>query len=761
MRWGVELWDRFDDVSNYVHKGIEFCERYEEFCKKRCTIENNYAKHLRKLIESFEPKKKDNEENNTTHLKCFVKMLNELKDIAGQHELVAENIEDRIIIRLNQMTKSLKEERRKCIDDKERYSSEHIYSEEQLEKSKQKYERAFKELEKAKDLYFKIDNDDHSSKSDIKKQKLVCDQKQSNLNTCEAEYGKQLCEANKTKSLYYREQMPAVLDTLQNLEEKRINNFKGYICDCVNLEVEVMPRISRCHKEIENAALVIDPEKDSEIPVALYKTGYSIPNDYVFEDLNDKNSYSNLNNNLNQSTNGSINSSIQNGTFNFSINNAGHTTRQKKYRTISRLKGIFLLSGGKPENDLYSLPPQQLKKELLKKIDSLQAEIIKQQKEREGIIKLKDIYSKNQKLGDAQATTQALEMNEEKLQNLTNQLRNYQDIYNEVEVNGNYNLKQSNNHQQQQQQQMQQQQQHSSSSNEYSSSSTSTISGNGNSHKITNGNGTLPRENLTTTLHIYQSPSQTSVNNSNSNSHNNNSNVNSSVPGTPNSHHSTETPAKKNNISNNSAGAYAVSPVSQMLTTNTNNKMAPIVGTNNNESFDDDDDDDENYDDGCYENPSAALKAVNLKYQSQTNMILSSGSKALTDSSTTATTKSDSFKSNGKNDKNSFSHPASSLADSTAGIIYADSQYDHVDSINMYDAQQNQQDDNEYDKDLIIGTALVMYAFEGSVQNAMSIQENESLNVLEKDKGDGWTLVKRLNGEKGYVPTDYIRIVYY
>ena len=100
----------------------------------------------------------------------------------------------------------------KCIDDKERYSSEHIYSEEQLEKSKQKYERAFKELEKAKDLYFKIDNDDHSSKSDIKKQKLVCDQKQSNLNTCEAEYGKQLCEANKTKSLYYREQMPAVLD---------------------------------------------------------------------------------------------------------------------------------------------------------------------------------------------------------------------------------------------------------------------------------------------------------------------------------------------------------------------------------------------------------------------------------------------------------------------------------------------------------------------------------------------------------------------
>lgn len=302
-------------------------------------------------------------------------------------------------------------------------------------------------------------------------------------------------------------------------------------------------------------------------------------------------------------------------------------------------------------------------------------------------------------------------MNEEKLNNLTNQLRNYQDIYNEVELNGNYNnnnIKHSNN---------QQPQQHSASSNEYSSSSSST-------HSNGKLNGTLARDKLTqqtSNMHIYQSPSQTSVNN-------NSNNANTSQPGTPNSNHSNnyvtnETPVK----ANNSSGAYAVSPVSQLLT----NKMAPIV-TNNNESFDDDD---ENYDDGCYEDPSAALKCVSLKYQS----------KALTDSSTTTT---DSIKSN--------KNITSNLPDNTASIIYADSQYDHVDS-NLYDQDNN----NDCDKDLIIGTALVMYAFEGTVQNAMSIQENESLNVLEKDKGDGWTLVKRLNGEKGYVPTDYIRIVYY
>ncbi len=349
-----------------------------------------------------------------------------------------------------------------------------------------------------------------------------------------------MCEANKNKSLYYREQLPSVLDSLQNVEIKRINQFKGYICDCVNLEVEVMPRISRCHKEIETAALSIDSNKDTEIPVGMYKTGYSIPNDYVFEDLNEKNTFSNMNSNLNQSTNGSINSSsLANGFFNLvganhtvsnnnsnnnlNHNNNNHTSRQKKYRTISRLKGIFLLTGGKQENDLYGLPPQQLKKELLKKIENLQSELVKQQKEREGIMKLKDIYTKNQKLGDAQATYHALEMNEEKLQNLTNQLKNYQDIYNEVEQNGNYNNNNNNNNLKQSNHQ-----QHSSSSNEYSSSSISTsvssttTTTNGTANKQTNGNGTLTHQN-NSNMHIYQSPSQNSGNPSLSppNSHNN------------------------------------------------------------------------------------------------------------------------------------------------------------------------------------------------------------------------------------------------
>lgn len=119
MRWGIEVWDRFDEVSSHVHKGIDFCEKYEEFLKKRCAIENSYAKSLRKLIETYEPKKKpaaDTDENESTMSRCFVRMLEEMRDMAGQHELVAENVQEKVLARINQMIRNWKEERRKVRD---------------------------------------------------------------------------------------------------------------------------------------------------------------------------------------------------------------------------------------------------------------------------------------------------------------------------------------------------------------------------------------------------------------------------------------------------------------------------------------------------------------------------------------------------------------------------------------------------------------------------------------------------------------------
>lgn len=54
--------DQFDNVSKYTEKSIQFCEKYESFLKDRCTIEDDYAKALKKLTKTYSPKSKEQEE---------------------------------------------------------------------------------------------------------------------------------------------------------------------------------------------------------------------------------------------------------------------------------------------------------------------------------------------------------------------------------------------------------------------------------------------------------------------------------------------------------------------------------------------------------------------------------------------------------------------------------------------------------------------------------------------------------------------------
>ncbi|XP_029913364.1 cdc42-interacting protein 4 homolog isoform X6 [Myripristis murdjan] len=57
-----------------------------------------------------------------------------------------------------------------------------------------------------------------------------------------------------------------------------------------------------------------------------------------------------------------------------------------------------------------------------------------------------------------------------------------------------------------------------------------------------------------------------------------------------------------------------------------------------------------------------------------------------------------------------------------------------------------------------IGKCTAMYNFPGASEGTISMQEGEVLAVVEEDKGDGWTRVRRNNGDEGYIPTSYVTI---
>ncbi|XP_045156069.1 cdc42-interacting protein 4 isoform X3 [Echinops telfairi] len=57
-----------------------------------------------------------------------------------------------------------------------------------------------------------------------------------------------------------------------------------------------------------------------------------------------------------------------------------------------------------------------------------------------------------------------------------------------------------------------------------------------------------------------------------------------------------------------------------------------------------------------------------------------------------------------------------------------------------------------------IGHCVAIYHFEGSSEGTISMAEGEDLSLMEEDKGDGWTRVRRKHGGEGYVPTSYLRV---
>lgn len=67
---------------------------------------------------------------------------------------------------------------------------------------------------------------------------------------------------------------------------------------------------------------------------------------------------------------------------------------------------------------------------------------------------------------------------------------------------------------------------------------------------------------------------------------------------------------------------------------------------------------------------------------------------------------------------------------------------------------------DEFEDDMLptIGTCKALYPFEGQNEGTLALAEGEVLFVIEEDKGDGWTRVRRNEEEEGYVPSSYVEV---
>uniref|UniRef100_A0AAZ3S691 Formin binding protein 1 n=1 Tax=Oncorhynchus tshawytscha TaxID=74940 RepID=A0AAZ3S691_ONCTS len=96
-------------------------------------------------------------------------------------------------------------------------------------------------------------------------------------------------------------------------------------------------------------------------------------------------------------------------------------------------------------------------------------------------------------------------------------------------------------------------------------------------------------------------------------------------------------------------------------------------------------------------------------------------------------------------------------------VVSPDGSYteDHSTEHHLKSRSTDFDDDFDYEDPLpTIGTCKSLYPFEGQNEGTISMTEGELLYVIEEDKGDGWTRVRRNEDEEGYVPTSYIKVFF-
>lgn len=423
MSWGTELWDQYENIAAHTQKGIDFLEKFGNFIKDRCAIELEYASKLRRLVKNHHPKKKDDEESQFTACVAFVNVMKEIGDLAGQHELIAENLTTSVAKEIVSVIKELKEERKRHLQEGAKTQSNLQHSLTQLDKTKKNYERAFREAEKAQESFHKADADFNLSRAEVEKAKNISTTKDQQQEDTKTEYANQLQKTNNLQSQHYQKLMPDIFHNMQKMDEKRITSVQKFIHQTANVEKEVLPIIEKCLDGMIQAADAIQPPKDSRLVIDRYKSGFEPPEDVPFEDLSTM-------------KNGDSTTTVSIPTIKADSATLRGTISVGKLKKRGGLFGIFgsnKNNGCEIKEDYSDLPPSQRRKKLQQKIENIQSQIYQETCARDGLMKIKAAYEQNSALGDPLTVEGQLTENGHKLDKLRQELHKFMAYLSEAE----------------------------------------------------------------------------------------------------------------------------------------------------------------------------------------------------------------------------------------------------------------------------------------------------------------------------------------
>ncbi|EEB15230.1 Proline-serine-threonine phosphatase-interacting protein, putative, partial [Pediculus humanus corporis] len=355
---------------------------------------------------------------------AFKHVMEEVSDLAGQHEVIAENLQAQVINEVAILVKDFREERKKHLQEGAKMMANLNNQINSLDRSKKNYEKAFKEAEKALENYQRAEADFDLSRAEVEKQRINMMTKGQLCEDSKSEYANQLQKTNDLQNQHYQQLMPDVFRHLQEMDEKRIKNIKNFMTQSVTIERNVFPIINKCLDGIINAANAVSEKEDTQMVIDRYKSGFQPPRDIPFEDLNAvrsgdaapvTNQYIKARADPNMTVRGTI--------------SAGKLKRRVALFGIFSSNKNNMSSFGDSKEDYSDLPPNQRKKKLQQRIEELQKSVQQETAARlykYGLMKMKGVYEQNPALGDPMSIEGQLNESGHKLDKLRQELHKFQ-----------------------------------------------------------------------------------------------------------------------------------------------------------------------------------------------------------------------------------------------------------------------------------------------------------------------------------------------
>ena len=285
---GNEIKDSFKETHKWVQNNLKWLKDIEQFYRERAKLEKDYSERLSRLSAEYFNKKSSTSvpisvgDTPTTTpgsieaagVVAWNEILSQTDMISKDHNQLSTDFENHVANQLSGLFTKLDMTLSKIngFNNDMVNKKDNIYHE--LEKAKKDYDEACSTMEMARNRYTKASNDRNKKK---------LDEKEMEMNKCKNEYLIKINQANRTKDKYYFQDVPEVLDLLQDVNEAKTLFLNDLWLKAASVENDLGANVSKRLQAANSVVKQNKPSLNTAIFIKHNLKNWKEPQDFVYK----------------------------------------------------------------------------------------------------------------------------------------------------------------------------------------------------------------------------------------------------------------------------------------------------------------------------------------------------------------------------------------------------------------------------------------------------------------------------------------------